>query len=168
MIYLPQIERLVANSWRDSTEAYLLAVEAEKYIPDDPTLASLFAKISLKVNVKTEPSGARVYMKDYKSPDHEWKYVGFSPIEQLRVPIGICRWKIEKDGYETVLAAATTWNVDIGRENLVVPYHLERVLDEQARVPPGRKLSGHFKGVAHGRDGQSLRLSFVSNFFRRG
>jgi hypothetical protein len=134
---LPQIERLVGNSWRDSTEAYLLAVEAEKYIPDDPTLAGLFAKISLKVNVKTEPSGARVYMKDYKSPDHEWKYVGFSPIEQLRVPIGICRWKIEKDGYETVLAAATTWNVDIGRENLVVPYHLERVLDEQGRVPPG-------------------------------
>src|SRR5688500_1907362 len=54
-----------------------------------------------------------------------------SPIEQLRVPIGIRRWKIEKDGYETVLAAATTFNVNISRENLVVPYDLR---SEERRV----------------------------------
>jgi len=134
---LPQIEGLLANSWRDSTDAYALAEEAEKYIPDDPTLTSLFEKISLRINVKTEPSGARVYAKDYKSPDAEWKFVGLSPIEQLRVPIGIRRWKIEKDGYETVLAAATTFNVNISRENLVVPYDLFRVLDEQRSAPAG-------------------------------
>lgn len=134
---LPQIERLLLNSWRDSTEAYALAEEAEKYIPDDPTLANLFAKISLKINVKTEPSGARVYAKDYKSPEAEWTFVGVSPIDQLRVPIGIRRWKIEKEGYETVLAAATTFNIDISRENLVVPYDLSRVLDEVRSEPKG-------------------------------
>src|SRR5688500_20246322 len=68
---LPQIERLLANSWRDSTDAYALAEEAEKYIPTDPALTALFAKISLKINVTTEPSGAAVYVKDYKSPDAE-------------------------------------------------------------------------------------------------
>ena len=31
---LPQIEQMVGNSWRDSTEAYKLAEEAEKYIPE--------------------------------------------------------------------------------------------------------------------------------------
>lgn len=145
---LPQIERLLANSWRDSTEAYKLAEEAEKYIPEDPTLANLFGRISLKINVKTEPSGARVYMKDYKSPDEEWKYVGLSPIDQLRVPIGISRWKIEKEGYETVLAAATTFTVDISRENLVVPYDLIRLLDNQQSAPPGMvRVSGAKTGV---------------------
>ncbi len=134
---LPQIEGLLANSWRDSTEAYALAEEAEKYIPTDPALTALFAKISLKINVKTEPSGARVYTKDYKSPDAEWKFVGVSPIEQLRVPIGIRRWKIEKEGYETVLAAATTFNIDISRENLAVPYDLSRVLDPQRSATAG-------------------------------
>ncbi|HEX7774782.1 MAG TPA: SUMF1/EgtB/PvdO family nonheme iron enzyme, partial [Pyrinomonadaceae bacterium] len=121
----------------DSTEAYALATEAEKYIPNDPQLAALFAKISLKINVRTEPSGARVYTKDYKSPGAEWKFVGLSPIDQLRVPIGILRWKIEKEGYETVLAAATTFNVDISRENLVVPYDLTRVLVGVESAPQG-------------------------------
>ncbi len=82
--------------WRDSTQAYKLAEEAEKYIPNDPKLVDLFSEISLKINVTTEPSGAKIYMKEYSSPDSEWKYVGVSPIEQLRVPVGIFRWKTEK------------------------------------------------------------------------
>ena len=53
------------------------------------------------------------------------------------MPIGIFRWKIEKEGYETVLAAATTFDVNIAKDNLVVPYHLTRVLDEQKTAPPG-------------------------------
>ena len=140
---LPQIERMIANSWRDSTEAYKLAEEAEKYIPSDPTLANLFSKISLKINVTTEPSGAKIYMKEYSSPDSEWKYVGVSPIEQLRMPIGIFRWKIEKEGYEPVLAASTTFDLDFAKENLAVPYHLSRVLDEQNSAPKGMvRVSG--------------------------
>jgi serine/threonine protein kinase/formylglycine-generating enzyme required for sulfatase activity/cephalosporin-C deacetylase-like acetyl esterase len=133
---LPQIEGMIANSWRDSTEAYKLAEEAEKYIPNDPVLANIFSKISLKINVTTEPSGAKIYVKQYSSPDSEWNYVGLSPVEQLRMPLGIFRWKIEKEGYESVLAAATTFDVDIAKENLVAPYKLTRVLDEQKNARP--------------------------------
>ena len=52
---LPEIERLVETSWRDSTDAYKLAVQAEKYIPNDPKLAELFSKSSLTINIKTKP-----------------------------------------------------------------------------------------------------------------
>lgn len=134
---LPQIERMILNSWRDSTEAYKLAEEAEKYIPNDPVLANLFSKISLKIDVTTKPSGARIYLKEYGSPDSEWKYVGESPIAGLRMPIGIFRWKIEKEGYEPVLAAATTFDVDIAKESLVASYNLFRVLDERKSARPG-------------------------------
>lgn len=107
---LPQLSGMVSNSWRDSSEAYQLAEEAERYIPNDPQLAAIFAKISLKINITTDPAGARVLMRKYEAPENEWKYVGLSPIhQQLRVPIGIYATKIEKDGYETVLAAATTF-----------------------------------------------------------
>lgn len=82
-------------------------------------------------------------MKEYSSPDSEWNYVGVSPIRQLRMPIGIFRWKIEKEGYESLLAAATTFDVDIAKENLVAPYNIIRVLDEQKRAPPGMvRVSG--------------------------
>ena len=78
---LPQIERLLEEGdfWRDTTAAYALAEKAEAYIPHDPKLAELFSKISFNISVKTQPPGAKVYMKEYKAPDSEWKYVGVSP-----------------------------------------------------------------------------------------
>ncbi len=140
---LPEIERLIGESWRDFTEAYKLAEKAEEYIPDDPKLTELFSKSSLKINIKTGPPGAKIYTKEYKAPDTEWKYLGVSPIEKVRVPIGIFRWKMEKEGYETVLAASTTFDVDIEKRNLLVPYDLVRVLDEKRSVPSGMvRVSG--------------------------
>jgi serine/threonine protein kinase len=133
---LPEVERLVETSWRDFTDAYRLAEEAEKYIPNDPKLSELLSKCSLKISIKTEPPDARVYMKQYRAPDGAWEYLGVSPIENIRLPIGILRWKMEKEGYETVMAASSTWDIGGGKE-LLVPNELVRVLDEQGSIPPG-------------------------------
>jgi len=134
---LPEVERLIGENWRDFTEAYRLAEEAEKYIPDDPKLAEFFSKCSLNINIKTEPPSADIYMKEYKVPDSEWEYLGVSPIENIRVPVGIFRWKMEKEGYETVMAASSTWDGDIGKKNPIIPYDIVRVLDEKGSIPEG-------------------------------
>ena len=68
---LPEIERLVEENWRDFTEPYKLAVSVEEYIPNDLKLAELFSKSSLNIDIKTEPPGANIYMKEYKYPDSE-------------------------------------------------------------------------------------------------
>ncbi len=137
---VPEIERLVDANWRDFTDAYRLAVQAEKYIPNDPKLAELLSKSSLMINIKTKPPGANIYMKEYRSPEIEWEYVGVSPIENIRMPIGIFRWKMEKEGYETVLAAASTWDVGLAA---LIPNDLLRVLDEKGTIPPGMvRVSG--------------------------
>jgi len=133
---LPEVERLVDASWRDFTEAYKLAEEAEKYIPNNPTLTELFAKSSLNINIKTDPAGARIYMKEYSKPKSEWQYLGVSPIDSIRVPIGIFRWKIEKEGYAIVLAAASTWDIDEVGKKLLVPNDFMRVLDKKGSIPP--------------------------------
>ncbi|MGD9346207.1 MAG: protein kinase, partial [Candidatus Aminicenantes bacterium] len=104
---LPQIEMLVEKNFRDFTEPYKLAVEAEKFIPNDPKLVELLSKCSLNINIKTEPPGAKIYMKEYDIPDSEWEFLGVSPLESVRLPVGIFRWKIEKEGHETVMAAAS-------------------------------------------------------------
>ena len=136
-VALPEIKRLTETNWSDFTAAYKLAEQAERYIPNDPELAELFSKISLRINIHTEPAGASIYLKDYRSPESEWKYLGISPVEQIRLPVGIFRWKMEKDGYETVLAAASTWNVDIVKKDLLIANDLVRVLDEKGTIPPG-------------------------------
>ncbi|MCI0614013.1 bifunctional serine/threonine-protein kinase/formylglycine-generating enzyme family protein, partial [bacterium] len=139
---IPQIEQLVEESWRDSTRAYKLAEEAEKIIPNDPKLAELFSKVSLRINVKTEPAGAKIYMQEYKSPTSEWKYLGISPLENIRVPVGVFRWKMEKESHETVLAASSTFDVDLQKIS-IGPYNITRTLDKKESIPAGMvRVSG--------------------------
>ncbi len=132
---LPEIERMIANNdvWRNLTPAYRLAEQAEACIPHDPRLIELFSKVSLNINVRTDPPGANVYMKEYAAPESEWKYLGISPIEKVRVPIGIFRWKLEKTGYETVIAASPTWKMDA--DATMHPADLVRVLNRNGSIP---------------------------------
>jgi len=93
----------------------------------------------VKIDIRTEPPGAMIYMKEYSDPDSEWSYLGVSPIEKIRLPVGIFRWKIEREGYETVLAASFTWKpgADPKVGPKILPYDLIRTLDKQGSVPPG-------------------------------
>ncbi|MCJ7485196.1 MAG: protein kinase, partial [Candidatus Aminicenantes bacterium] len=138
---LPEIERNLTDSWRDSTDIYKLAEEAEKYIPNDPKLLELISKCSFEINIKTDPPGANVFVKEYDSPENEWEYLGVSPLENVRVPISVFRYKIEKEGYETVLAASSSWTARPPEG--FGPYDLVRVLDEKENFPPGMvRVSG--------------------------
>ena len=134
---LPQIDEMMETTWRDYIEVYQLAVEAEKHIPNDEHLKEIFSQSALFIGFQTEPSGADVYMKAYASPDDEWQFIGVSPVENVRAPIGIFRWKIEKEGYETVLAASTTWDANPTGESLMIGRTISRVLDKAESIPEG-------------------------------
>ena len=86
--------------WRNLVPPYRLAVQAEAVLGEDPKLAELFSRVSLKIDIRTEPPGASVYMKEYATPDADWTDLGVTPLEKVRVPVGIFRWKFEKTGYE--------------------------------------------------------------------
>lgn len=55
---IPQIERLMEDRWKDFTDPYAIAVEAEKILPNDPDLVEIFAKTSLLIDVDTDPQGS--------------------------------------------------------------------------------------------------------------
>jgi dienelactone hydrolase len=134
---LPRIEQLVEAGFEHYAEAYNLAIQAEKYIPADPGLSVILSKIALRLSIRTEPPGAKVFLKGYNAPDGEWQYLGLSPIEKIRLPIGFFRWMMEKEGYETVLAASTTYKLDKREKWLFVPCDMTRVLDKTGKVPAG-------------------------------
>jgi tRNA A-37 threonylcarbamoyl transferase component Bud32/dienelactone hydrolase len=136
-VALPEIQRIISQNWRDFDEAYALAEKAEKIIPHDPKLAKLFSKCSFRVGARTRPEGARVYVKPYKAPEAEWRYLGVSPLEKVRLPLGAFRWRLEKEGYETVLAVASSWDIGPPGGDLLVAGGLVRVMDRKGSLPPG-------------------------------
>ncbi len=97
---LPQIEELANNN--RFFAAYLLAREAERYIPGDPALGKLWERTSRIVDVTTEPEGADVYISSYGGQENV--YLGRSPLGHVRVPGLLPRWKIEKPGYDAIEA----------------------------------------------------------------
>ncbi len=144
-VALPEIERLIAanDAWRNLVPPYRLAEQAEVVLGDDPALADVFSRIAMEMDILTTPPGARVYMKDFEDADAEWTYLGVSPLEGARVPVGIFRWKIELEEYETVRAASSTWAFDPSvqtRQGIgvgLVPYRLVRTLDPAGDLPTG-------------------------------
>ncbi len=89
-----------------------------------------------KVRYPMTPQRFTDYMKEYVDPDAEWTALGVTPLEDVRVPIGIFRWKLEKEGYETLLAVASTWKLG-GEESLIGGHDFFRRLDEVGALPEG-------------------------------
>jgi len=136
---LPEIEKMVEENdvWRNLIEPYRLAVEAESVLGDDPRLAEAFSKCALNINVNTDPPGAGVFIKEYIHPENEWSFLGVTPLKKIRVPIGVFRWKIEKEGCETVLAAVSTWDVSVNQAGVIIPRDLVWTLDGKGDIPLG-------------------------------
>jgi len=96
---LPRIAQLIDQE--KFAEAYPLAVQAEKYIPDDPELVKAWPKISYSASLHTTPPGASVFRRNYQAPN-SWEFVGRTPIDKLRVPRVDSRWKFELTGFAPV------------------------------------------------------------------
>ncbi|HEV2829261.1 MAG TPA: SUMF1/EgtB/PvdO family nonheme iron enzyme, partial [Pyrinomonadaceae bacterium] len=97
---LPHVEQLAQE--QKYYEAYSLALAAQKYLPDDPTIARLMPTISQTISVKTDPAGAEVYLKRYvpeASGDIPRTLAGTTPLTDLRIARGQYILYVEKSGY---------------------------------------------------------------------
>ena len=134
-VALPKIAQL-ADEGR-LPEAYALAAQAEKSIPDDPTLAKLWPAISYQLSADSAPQGADLSYKDYLEPDASWTPVGKTPLKSLRVPRGMLIWKLEKSGYGTVYRTTSAFIPRLPPPPPGEPAEANVTLDELGRIPPG-------------------------------
>lgn len=134
---MPALRAMLEDEWREFSEPFALAIKAEEIIPNDPELKAMLETISVQVDIGSEPEGATVSYKNYQTPQADWKVLGQTPIEDERLPIGIFRWRFELEGYETVLAAASTWDVSLAEAGIFVAANVFRTLDKADELPPG-------------------------------
>ena len=131
---LPRIHQLALRERLNTVDAFTLAVEAERYIADDPDLLALWPDIARFVSIRTDPPGANVFRATYESSEKKWEFVGVSPVESLRVPVAFYRWKMEKDGYEPVVLVSATQVIADGK---VAGWTVTKALDRKGTVPAG-------------------------------
>lgn len=101
-VLLPAIQKLVDENFRPPTQAFDMALEAEKLIPDDSTLIELLDGIVTTIPIETDPPGAEVFWKDYDKPNSEWRLAGVTPIKEARFAKPFLRVEIRKSGYQTI------------------------------------------------------------------
>jgi dienelactone hydrolase len=143
---ITEIEYLFNNL--NVAAAFHLVQKAEKYISENPKFKELSSLVSTKFTILTDPPGADIYLKEYADIDGDWRFLGTTPIDSIRMPNWtFYRWKIEKSGYETILAAAPT-TLDT----------LYRTLHKSGEIQPGMvyvegyggETSGNFLSEKHG------------------
>lgn len=67
---------MVEENFRPPTEAYDLAIEANKYIPKDSVLNKLLEQVASTFTIVTEPEGVEVFGKIMKN----WMRLGDQPV----------------------------------------------------------------------------------------
>jgi eukaryotic-like serine/threonine-protein kinase len=103
-VALPEIGRLADR--RDYAAAFRIAEEAQRYIPANRRLAESWSEISAELSIDTSEPGAAIYFKEYTA-DADWSLLGRSPIRSIRLPRGLKRWRIARQGCQTIEAAAS-------------------------------------------------------------
>jgi formylglycine-generating enzyme required for sulfatase activity/dienelactone hydrolase len=99
-----EIERLVAGS--DFTEAYARVSDLDRRIRDDSLREDLWARVSLPLEIGSDPLGALVSRRDYAPADAAWEELGTTPLRVDRFPLGQSRIRFELEGHRTREIAA--------------------------------------------------------------
>ena len=101
---LSELESLARR--KSNFEAFALAQELEKTIPDDSGLTELWGHISSVGSVETEPPGATVSIRPYGDSNAPWRRLSTTPIRDLRSARDVHQWRFELDGFDTLTLAA--------------------------------------------------------------
>ena len=107
------------------------ARETEHYLPEE---VESLRRPWIPVTVTTEPAGAEVFFKDYLGVESNWQSLGRSPIAPTKLPLGYYRWRITKEGFQTIESVSSYRSLTFR-------------LDPPAAIPPGmvRVAAGRFQ-----------------------
>ncbi|HET6540671.1 MAG TPA: SUMF1/EgtB/PvdO family nonheme iron enzyme [Chryseolinea sp.] len=101
-VLLPAVQKLVEENFRPPTQAYDLALEAMKFIPNDSSLIKFWSAAATTIPIETEPPGAEIFWKEYSKPEMRWRSAGTTPLKEASFPRPYLRIEIRKPGYQTI------------------------------------------------------------------
>ena len=110
---LPLVEQYAASGkWE---EAFAMATRVEAILPNDPYLEDLWPLFSWATSIPSEPEGASVFRRRYEGDENSWVFLGTTPLNEIRIPIGLSLLRLELEGYETIIRAVGGARNDFAR-----------------------------------------------------
>ncbi len=112
------------------SEAFLLARELAPRLRNATRREELWSTVSRTADLVSEPPGADVWMRPYHSTESDWRHLGRTPLQGVRVPRALARFRLELAGHQTI-EVARNWTYE---------FHLEPdggLPEGMVRVPGG-------------------------------
>jgi dienelactone hydrolase len=74
-------------------------------MPDSRELGELKKRAAWRVDLKSEPTGARVLRRAYGAGEDAWVELGVTPLEDVYLPFGVSQLRLEREGSVPLLRA---------------------------------------------------------------
>lgn len=129
-VLLPALADALAKLPHSNAGLLDMALEVEKALPNDRSLAKLWPKVATTLTIETQPAGAGVYWKDYDTPDAPWRFAGTTPLKDAPVPRDLLRVELRKEGFQTIELVSPRYLVHAGTD---LP---SLTLDRSGSLPP--------------------------------
>jgi DNA-binding winged helix-turn-helix (wHTH) protein/predicted esterase len=92
-----EVSRLIDE--QDYDAAFRVAEHAAAIDPRSQSVQELRASASRPASITSEPSGADVFVRGYRSTS-DWIPLGRTPLEQTRIPGGLLRFRVTREGFD--------------------------------------------------------------------
>ena len=132
---LPQVKDYLSED--DNVSAWLTSSKINSFAPFFSSISNDSDDISALAEIKTRQDGVSISWRAYASND-EWRLIGRSPIQPLRLPRGILQFKLEKEGYETSYFSSSNPSLKLYNSPVEFGWSLEPInIQPQGSIPPG-------------------------------
>ena len=132
---LPQVKDYLSED--DNVSAWLTSSKINSFAPFFSSISNESDDISALAEIKTQQDGVSISWRAYASND-EWRLIGRSPIQPLRLPRGILQFKLEKEGYETSYFSSSNPSLKLYNSPVEFGWSLEPInIQPQGSIPSG-------------------------------
>ena len=132
---LPQVQDFISKD--DNVAAWLTSSRINSFAPFFSTISGEDENISALANIRTQQDGVSVSWKAYGQVD-DWRFLGKTPLKPTRLPRGILKFKLEKEGYETTYFSSSNPSLKFYNSPFDPGWNLEPInLQPQGSVPNG-------------------------------
>jgi predicted esterase len=98
-----EVSRLIDE--QDYDGAFRVAGRTLAVDPRSPFLKELWAGASRPASITSEPAGAEVFVRGYRS-SKDWLPLGRTPLEHTRIPGGLLQFRLTGEGFDTFEGAS--------------------------------------------------------------